>query len=108
MASGGGSAPLTEAERRAQQEREFGLPEHETEEAKSEIGEITVEIASTGVASGGKLRFVTSEGAVWEQTEGAPVSPPKPGTTVTIKRNFMGGNVCKIGEWTNMRCRRVR
>jgi len=104
------SAAKTPEELRAQRERDFGLTKGKTEAAREEepVDEITVEVASTGVITGGKLRIVATNGMVWDQLEGAPPPAPKAGTSITISRNFMGGHWCKLNQYTNIRCERVQ
>ena len=94
-------------ERRKQNEQNFGLREKTPEQKKVEVDEVNVEVARTEQTSEQLLRIVTTTGAIWDQTVGLPVKPPKPGTVITIKRAALGSVMCKIGKWTTYRCLRV-
>lgn len=74
---------------------------------RNETRQIAVEVAGTGLTSDRKLRIFTTDGMTWDQTQGPPANPPKPGTMITIKRNFMGGHWCKLSKWTRVRCERT-
>ena len=93
--------------RRKINERDFGLGTTERETAQTRIESITVEIANAERIADQHLRITTTGGAVWDQTIGDPVPPPKPGTIATIKRTALGGMMCKVGPWTTYRCIRV-
>jgi hypothetical protein len=55
----------------------------------------------------GLLRLTSTEGAVWEQTDGDEVGEgPRPGDTVTIKKGFLGGYLCQVTRWQEVRCQR--
>lgn len=81
----------------------YGLPQQEN---KNAVKQVTVEVASTGLSSTGKLRFVTTDGMVWEQTDGDPAPSPKQGSKVKITNGAMGSHWCQISQWTSVRCER--
>ena len=54
-----------------------------------------------------RLLLVTTEGAIWLQTDSEPVSPtPKPGEPMTIVRGKIGGYFCQFDRVTRVRCTR--
>ncbi|HXZ68681.1 MAG TPA: hypothetical protein VEH07_08845 [Alphaproteobacteria bacterium] len=110
------SKPMTSEERREANEKAFGVPGYERAKAESpkekedraieEVKEVTAEIASVGVVGPNRLRVTTTSGQVWDQTEGDAVRA-KVGEAFTVKRNFMGGMVCKVGRSPAYRCARA-
>ena len=101
---------MTTEERREANEKAFGLPGYakpETPQQQEEkVTEVTTQIASIGVAGPNLLRVTTTEGQVWDQTEG-PVARAKVGDAMVVKRNFMGGMMCKVGSAPPSRCIRA-
>jgi hypothetical protein len=115
VATGGTvSTPKTAEERREENKKAFGLPtfardqskEGREERAIENVKEVTAEIASVGVAGANRLRVTTTDGQVWDQTEG-DIARARAGDTLTVKRNFMGGMVCKVGKNRAYRCVRA-
>ena len=54
-----------------------------------------------------RLLLVTTDGAVWLQTDSEPVSPtPKPGEPMTVVRGKIGGYFCQFDRVTKVRCTR--
>ncbi len=94
-------------ELRKEREQDFGLHEKTAEQTQAQVNKVTLEVARIGQTSNRLLRVVATTGAVWDQTVGAPVRAPEPGTVMTIKRTMLGGMMCKIGKWTAYRCIRV-
>jgi len=58
----------------------------------------------------GQLLMTSSEGAVWEQTDGDAVvgEGPVPGDTVQVSKGMLGGYMCKVSRWQSVRCQRDR
>ena len=57
----------------------------------------------------GRLLFITTEGALWSQTDEEVVSPtPKAGQMMTIRRGSMSGYFCAFDKRNAVRCERVR
>ena len=58
----------------------------------------------------GQLLMTSSEGAVWEQTDGDAVigEGPVPGGTVQVSKGMLGGYMCKVSRWQSVRCQRDR
>jgi len=55
----------------------------------------------------GLLRLTATDGAVWEQTDGDEVGEgPRPGDTVKISKGFLGGYMCQVTRWQEVRCQR--
>ncbi len=54
-----------------------------------------------------RLLMVTTEGAVWLQTDSETVSPtPKPGASMTIIHGKINGYFCQFDRLNKVRCRR--
>ena len=113
-ASGTVSAPKTAEERREENKQAFGLPAYardtskeQKEERKIEtVHEVATQIASIDVAGANRLRVTTTDGQVWDQTEG-DAERAHVGDAFTVKRNFLGGMMCKIGNRAAYRCVRA-
>jgi hypothetical protein len=103
------SPPLTPAQEAQQQKAEFGLPKNLVETAsEKKLKQVRLEIASIGEGAAGQLVISTTDGQVWAQTNGAPPQrQPKPGGFITIKRNIMGGMVCKTDKYSTFDCMRT-
>lgn len=71
------------------------------------VRKITVHVARATTLPTGKLRIMAGDGMIWDQTQGERVKPPKPGSTIIISVNFMGGHWCQLDRWTAVRCERV-
>ncbi len=55
-----------------------------------------------------RLLIVTSEGAIWEQTDNETVAPlPKPGQQMTVLKGAIDGFFCQFDKRTRVRCRRT-
>ena len=114
----GGTAqrPMTPEERREANKKAFGVPAYERAKAApqrekeereiEDVKEVTAAIASVGVVGPNRLRVITTDGQIWDQTEGADTRA-KVGDTLTIKRNFLGGMMCKVGSGPTYRCVRA-
>ena len=55
-----------------------------------------------------RLLLVTTEGAIWQQTDSETVSPtPKPGASMTIVHGRISGYFCQFDRVTKVRCVRT-
>jgi hypothetical protein len=55
-----------------------------------------------------RLLLVTTEGAVWQQTDNDTVAPlPRPGQTMTVIKGSIDGFFCRFDKRTKVRCRRL-
>lgn len=107
---------MTPEERREANEKAFGVPGYERSKVESKqeknereienVKEITAQVASVDVTGPNMLRVTTTDGQVWDQIEG-PGERAKTGDTILIKRNFMGGLMCKINKRAPYRCIRA-
>jgi len=84
----------------AQQER------RERDDIKSQV----LTLADVQNTPHGQLLMTSSEGAVWEQTDGDAVigEGPVPGGTVQVSKGMLGGYMCKVSRWQTVRCQRDR
>jgi hypothetical protein len=101
----------TTEEMREENKANFGLPKYKSEtkeEKAAEIDKLDLVVASIGLTPEQKLRVVTSSGAVWDQTLGAPARAPKPGATLTVRTNMLGGHICRFFDWPSYDCQRVQ
>jgi hypothetical protein len=81
-------------------EMEFGL-------ATEAQREVTVEIANVAHNDDRKLRFTTTSGVTWDQTDDTFVRRLAPGDKVIIKETMVGGYRCKLDRhWAS--CKRAR
>ena len=59
------------------------------------------------VQPGGRLLVFTSDGQIWEQTDGTVLSSePEEGSTMLIHRNAIGGYFCDANKYQSVRCKR--
>ncbi|MFZ1989839.1 MAG: hypothetical protein WAW96_08715 [Alphaproteobacteria bacterium] len=110
------SRPMTPEERREANEKAFGVPAYERAKSASkrekeereveDVKEMTSQIASVGVIGADKLRVTTTDGQVWDETESLGVRA-NVGDAFTVKKNFMGGMMCKVGKNPPYRCIRA-
>jgi len=69
---------------------------------------IEVQIDEVATILNGKVLLVTTDGGVWEQTDQVVVHPfPKPGQTIIIRRERLGGFFCDVNKYQTVRCRRT-
>ncbi len=83
------------------------------ETAKASGGEdednVTVTLGQVARLHDDKLLLITTEGAIWEQTDQVEVQPqPKEGQSMTIRRGPLGGFFCDVNKWKSVRCTRTR
>lgn len=110
---------------KATKKRDFGLGLHvpsiaavkpkkeqvaaERQRESEEVKSLTLTIASVDNTPLGRLLLTSSDGAVWEQTDGDAVTrAPSPGDTVQVSKGFMGGYMCQVSRWQSVRCQRDR
>ena len=111
------AAPKTPEQIRAENEANYGLSQSQVETKKKKnkevaedttVDKIELTIASTGQTPSGKLRLITTTGAVWDQVNGNPANPPAAGASVKVWTNLMGGHECRIGRAAPFDCQRVQ
>jgi hypothetical protein len=74
---------------------------------EAEVGSLTLKIAAVGVTSFGRALLTSTDGAVWELTDGDELTKrPSPGDTIQISQGVMGGYICQMTRWQLVRCRR--
>ncbi len=85
----------------------LGMKDREaTEEPRELVSTVT---SFREGATPGRFRFTIADGnAVWETTESAQLSDPRPGDKVTIQRGALGSYFVQIGNQSWVRARRVR
>ena len=78
--------------------------------AQTDEDTVTLELSEVAlIPPQNKLLLLTTDGAVWAQTDDTTVAHlPKPGQTVEVQRGMMGGYLCKVDKWTKVRCARRR
>jgi hypothetical protein len=77
------------------------------DEEKAELKNLTLTVSQVDDSPLGRLIMTSTDGAVWEQTDGDPVNQrPEPGDTVEVSKGFMGGYLCKLTRWQSVRCQR--
>jgi hypothetical protein len=81
-------------------------PAAEPEASDEDSGHITVTLSDVGLIPPlNRLLLVTTDGAVWKQTDDETVSPtPKPGQSFQILKNAFGGYFCKFDKRNMVRC----
>jgi hypothetical protein len=78
-------------------------------EVEEEPKEFVTSLTSFRSIGNGRYRFVVDQGkATWESTESAPLSDPRNGDKVTIRRGALGSYFAQIGKQRWVRARRVR
>lgn len=76
---------------------------------KEDVRRLTLTVASVGDTAQGRLLLTSTDGAVWEQTDGDAVnSAPAPGDTVQVSKGMLGGYLCQVSRWQSVRCQRDR
>jgi hypothetical protein len=91
--AGGGQAAPGKAE----------APPKETE------GEVFVELAQVGTLQpNNRLIMFTTDGAIWEQTDGDQVVAPRAGDKIRIHKEVFGGYFCDVNKYKTVRCKRDR
>jgi len=71
--------------------------------------EAIVTLARVATLYDGKLLFITTDGAIWEQTDQTQVIPgPRQGATMRIHKGSLGGYFCDATAYKSVRCERTR
>jgi len=74
-----------------------------------DLGKVTLTIASVGTTEDGLLRITTSDGFTWDQSEQQQIRAwPKTGDTLTIRKNFLGGQWCSLNTRDVYHCKPLR
>jgi hypothetical protein len=72
-----------------------------------EVHGLTLTLASVVDTAVGHILMISTDGAVWEQTDGDAIqSRPAPGDTVEISKGMLGGYMCQVTRWQSVRCQR--
>ncbi len=109
--------------------RKFGLPaislgSHKPKEPKAETAQagpraaapeeaaedrIAVKIEQVALIPPlNRLLIVTTDGAIWQQTDSETVSPtPRPGSSMTVVRGKISGYFCQFDRLNKVRCIRT-
>ncbi len=73
------------------------------------IDKVTVELASVHQAVDGRWVMVTTDDAVWRQTDTDPFgAEPRQGSKMAIRKGLLGSFFCKVNGQTAIRCARDR
>ena len=73
----------------------------------AKVRALTLTIASVGDTPQGRILLTSTDGAVWEQTDGDSVRDrPSPGDTFKISQSILGGYLCQVTRWQPVRCQR--
>jgi len=76
---------------------------------REDADNVTVTLEQVARLHDNKLLLITTEGAIWEQTDDVEVAPtPKAGQEMTIRRNRFGGYFCDASRYKSVRCTRSR
>ncbi|MEI9963625.1 MAG: hypothetical protein WDM92_01865 [Caulobacteraceae bacterium] len=110
------SVPLLNSEKHAeaktsrkQEKAAARAPEPATVAAEDDNGAVTVQISRVAMLYGGKMLFVTTDGALWQQTDTETVEPlPTEGQSMQIRRTRFGGYFCDVSKWKTVRCVRLK
>jgi hypothetical protein len=89
----------------AKPQKEHGAKHSDPETA--EIRGLTLTIATVGDTPQGRVLLTSTDGAVWEQTDGDQVTNrPSPGDTFKVSKAALGGYLCHVTRWQPVRCQR--
>jgi hypothetical protein len=122
------------AEVAAEHRKGFGLPapkisilkHHETEKGREsaqggagsaaaapaepheDANKVTVSVQEVATLQpGDRMLVITGDGQIWEQTDTTALTEtPKPGDSMEIRRNFIGGYFCVPNKYQAVRCKR--
>jgi len=76
---------------------------------QEDLRNLTLTLASVGNTPLGRLLLTSTDGAVWEQTDGDSVNGrPSPGDTIKVSKEMFGGYMCHVTRWESVRCQRDR
>ena len=70
---------------------------------------VTVVLDKVALQGNGQLLIITTEGAIWEQTDrdSSIAVLPKSGDSMIIRRGKMGGYFCDVSKYVSVRCTRL-
>jgi hypothetical protein len=81
----------------------------EEREEREDLRHLTLTLASVENTPLGRLVLTSTDGAVWEQTDGDSINnTPRPGDTVQVSKDLLGGYMCQVTRWESVRCQRDR
>jgi hypothetical protein len=73
----------------------------------TEVNSLTLTIAQVDSTPRGQVLLTSTDGAIWEQTDGDSVPrPPSVGDTFRVSKGMLGGYMCQITHWQAVRCQR--
>lgn len=76
---------------------------------KEDVRDLTLTVASIDQTPLGRVIVTSTDGAVWEQTDGDQLSAaPEAGDTVQVSKGMFGGYMCQMTQWQAVRCQRDR
>jgi hypothetical protein len=100
------------AKEEGQQQAQGGgqaAPEAEGPKPGENENEVYVTLSRVAILYNGKLLFITTDGAIWEQTDDTEVEPrPQPGMMMKIHKGQLGGYFCDASQYKSVRCARSR
>ena len=72
-----------------------------------EVRGLTLTLASVVDTAVGHILMISTDGAVWEQTDGDAIRErPEAGDTVEVSKGMFGGYMCQVTRWQSVRCQR--
>lgn len=98
----------TEAKKTKEERSEVKKAKEERSKPKKsdDHDRIDVTLAVIGQAGPGKFIFKTTDGAIWRQLESDTyLRRPAAGDSMNIRKNALGGFLCKIGKAPSFRCK---
>jgi hypothetical protein len=100
------SSPAPAPKATADVRKDFGIDTPPPSDDESNRIEVT--LTQVEKAGDGKLIVTTSEGAVWRQLfTDAMMQNPKVGESMRVRKNALGGYMCRIGKWPSFKCKRT-
>lgn len=85
---------------------DFGLEGPKPKSDKDNRIEVTLERAVK--AGDGKLVLITTDGAVWRQLYSNSLLPtPSAGEVMKVRKNSLGGYLCRVGKKPSFKCERT-
>ena len=81
----------------------------EQQAEKEDVKKLTLTLADVQDTPQGRLLLTSTDGAVWEQTDGDAINNTlTPGDTIQVSKGFLGGYMCQVSRWQLVRCQRDR
>jgi hypothetical protein len=91
----------------ATKKEEKRLKQLAKKQESQEVHALELTIASVEAAPRGGLILISTDGAIWEQTDGDSLTnQPSPGDTFKVSKGMMGGFMCQVSHWDAVRCQR--